>query len=221
MSRIYISTETIQKCLKEGVNRQTLNLISSFKKDRIATTPKNTATQHEQYHQNTKKPIKNASTINHETKSKNPITTLSKEAIEVMSLLNIKTPISKKEAKRLLRQIHKSRKKKKIPIGAITERRISKNHNIIQSSFRAFTFSIPNNTLKKYSKKNKPLVDTRNSDTYNFVGEYNARNVEFGHGRRKSAEWNDDKAIELQKTLNSLRQLRKTDPNIFDREAMK
>lgn len=76
-------------------------------------------------------------------------------------------------------------------------------------------------THSRQTSKTKPIYDSRGNDSYNFAGEYTARNVEYGHGRRKSDEWNDSTAYDLNKELDKLRQIRKEDPNTFDRQAMK
>ena len=67
----------------------------------------------------------------------------------------------------------------------------------------------------------RSLIKNHNNDYHNFAGEYRAREVEFGHGRAKSKEWNTDRARELKRGLRELRQLRRDDPNLFDRGAMK
>lgn len=54
----------------------------------------------------------------------------------------------------------------------------------------------------------KPLVKNSGNDMHNFAGEYEARNVEFGHGRRKSDEWNDRLAFDLKNKLKEEREAR-------------
>lgn len=39
-------------------------------------------------------------------------------------------------------------------------------------------------------KSSKPLYDTYGKDYYDFAGEYEARSISFGYGRKKSKEWN-------------------------------
>ena len=43
---------------------------------------------------------------------------------------------------------------------------------------------------------------------YNLAGEYEVRNVEFGHGRRKTNEWNDKVAFGLKDKLKEEREAR-------------
>ena len=69
--------------------------------------------------------------------------------------------------------------------------------------------------------KNKPIYDNRGNDAYDFAGEYSAHNVEYGHGRRKSDEWNNSVALDLKHELDNLRKIQKDDPNTFDHGAMK
>ena len=65
--------------------------------------------------------------------------------------------------------------------------------------------------VKKQQKiwpSTKPLVKNSGNDMHNFAGEYEARNVEFGHGRRKSDEWNDRSAFDLPNKLREEREAR-------------
>ena len=81
--------------------------------------------------------------------------------------------------------------------------------------------------IKTKQKKNKlhyeekPLVNSDGKDMYDFAGEYESRNVEYGHGRRKSDEWNNMAALDLRRELDNLRKVQRDDPNTFDRGAMK
>lgn len=54
-----------------------------------------------------------------------------------------------------------------------------------------------------------------------YINQDYSRKNEFGHGRKRNLEWNDNKARELKESLSSLRKLQKFDPNTFDRGAMK
>jgi|GEM_PF-5173948 hypothetical protein len=101
-------------------------------------------------------------------------------------------------------------------------REISSHFRSTHSSFFLTSTSNHKTTSRpKQSSKSKPIYDSRGNDSYNFAGEYSARNVEYGHGRRKSDEWNDSAAYDLKKELDKLWQIRKDDPNTFDRQAMK
>lgn len=70
-----------------------------------------------------------------------------------------------------------------------------------------------NRTISK--KSTEPLVHSLGYD--NPAAEYESRQVEFGHGRAKSREWNDEIARKFQKELKSSR--RKSDWT--DRFALK
>lgn len=74
---------------------------------------------------------------------------------------------------------------------------------------------------RRYKAPERPLVWTEGHDNYNFAGEYRAREVEFGHGRAKSKEWNDEEARRLKGELRKLRRIRKRNPDLFDRDAIK
>ncbi len=74
---------------------------------------------------------------------------------------------------------------------------------------------------KHYFGEEKPLINSDGKDMYDLAGEYAAREVEFGHGRRKSDEWNNAAALDLRRELDKLRSIQKNDPNTFDRGAMK
>lgn len=65
-------------------------------------------------------------------------------------------------------------------------------------------------------KSTEPLVHSL--DYNNPIAEYESRQVEFGHGRAKSKEWNDEVAREFQKEL---RQNHKQKPDWTDRFALK
>ena len=67
----------------------------------------------------------------------------------------------------------------------------------------------------------KPLINSDGKDMYDFAGEYESRNIEYGHGRRKSDEWNNMAALDLKRELDNLRKVQRDDPNTFDRGAMK
>ena len=77
--------------------------------------------------------------------------------------------------------------------------------------------------LKKPKNPNRSnssrIINT--TDYNDLAGEYESRQLEFGHGRAKSKEWNDEIAKELRNELRAARKLQKRDPNTFDRFAMK
>ncbi len=77
-------------------------------------------------------------------------------------------------------------------------------------------------TRKTYnSRKKRNGISAQNYDTNDLVGQDMTRNIEYGHGRRKSDEWNNKVAVKLNKEIEELKKMRFDDPNQFDRQAMK
>ena len=79
----------------------------------------------------------------------------------------------------------------------------------------AFIMDTPSGTSNRKKKivrhkieNNYRYVGAKNKDFYDFAGEYQARNVEYGHGRKKSREWNDQAALNLKDELAELKRLR-------------
>ena len=97
----------------------------------------------------------------------------------------------------------------------------NKNTQSFQKTGTKTTTTIKPKKKKHYFSEEKPLIGFDGKDMYDFAGEYAAREVEFGHGRRKSDEWNNTAAFDLHRELEKLRSIRKNDPNTFDRGAMK
>ena len=54
-----------------------------------------------------------------------------------------------------------------------------------------------------------------------YTSQETSRRTEFGHGRKRREEWNSSIALDLKKELDNLRRIQKSDPNTFDRGAMK
>lgn len=98
---------------------------------------------------------------------------------------------------------------------------------------------IKNNPFRKKTISNKPKKNKTKAHKAHFssdvtihspdgldmqdyyINQDYSRKNEFGHGRKKSLEWNDTEARELKKSLSNLRKLRESDPNTFDRGAVK
>ena len=101
-------------------------------------------------------------------------------------------------------------------------KKFRKKSYIFHSSTINFVSVKPTRTTQNHvPKRTKQLFSTKGQDAYNFAGEYSARNVEHGHGRRKSLEWNDSRALDLEAELKNLHKLQEDDPNTFDRFAIK
>lgn len=77
-------------------------------------------------------------------------------------------------------------------------------------------------TRKTYnSHKKRNGISAQNYDPHDLASQDMARNIEYGHGRRKSDEWNNKAAVKLNKEIEELKKMRFDDPNQFDRQAMK
>ncbi len=102
---------------------------------------------------------------------------------------------------------HPAKKKKqnttKHFMGEITEHRLPKNTK------QTVTFSYnPRRSNSKPTPNKDPGKKTPVSSKYMFdysspANEYESRQVEFGHGRTKSKEWNDEIAKKFQKEIKS------------------
>lgn len=77
------------------------------------------------------------------------------------------------------------------------------------------------NPLRLRDDYSKPLHDTTGKDYYDFASEYASRGVEFGHGRKKSKEWQGAHVSGTGGSIDHMRSIRCSDPNVFDRQAMK
>lgn len=193
MSRIYISKETIEKLYETTrLSKESKSLIDKFDPQRKNVN---------------KKPKQNLPLLNTANKTK------TKTSSQI-----------KNEARRARRKMKRAK--------AIEERKAleeAKLQRVREISERAslqpvgFSLSIKKQSSRARSShtKTKPLINSKNNDAYNFAGEYSARNVEFGHGRQKSQEWNIEAAKSLRAELEHLKKLHHDDPNTFDRGAMK
>lgn len=235
MSQINVSKEFLMKLKASSDSNEVISVLEKFSADRnVEKIRQREIVLAKRLNERLEKAQKERAVALSNKKKKpkvqGPITTPSAEAKKVMEIFGTTTPLSKKEAKRKLRELKIELKKPDVK--AEIERKklarvqaYSKNARSVRQSvgFSAtplYNRSSHNPSPNKY-KKEKPLVNTKGNDSYNFAGEYSARNVEFGHGRQKSLEWNDVKAFNLQKELQRLRDLKESDPNTFDREAMK
>ena len=77
------------------------------------------------------------------------------------------------------------------------------------------------NPLRLRDDYSKPLHDTTGKDYYDLAGEYASRGVEFGHGRKKSQEWQGVHLSGTGGSISHMKKLMRDDPNTFDRQAMK
>ena len=75
-------------------------------------------------------------------------------------------------------------------------------------------------------KGNRPtdnyIVRTGETDIYDdYINAETSRGAEYGHGRKRSSEWNKATALDFRKELEELLKKRAKDSNEFDRQAMK
>ena len=84
---------------------------------------------------------------------------------------------------------------------------------------------------RKFRPKTKKSKKKRTDDAYyhpdglDMFDYYTSKEAfsknEFAHGRKRREEWNSSIAFNLKKELDDLRKLQRSDPNTFDRGAMK
>lgn len=123
-------------------------------------------------------------------------------------------------------ELHKPKntpkKKKKSPtkplMGDISKCQHSRVINQPVTFFYTPRKSSPRPSSSKSSGKKVPVSSKYMFDHSSPANEYESRQVEFGHGRAKSKEWNDEVAREFQKEL---KQNHKQKPDWTDRFALK
>lgn len=71
------------------------------------------------------------------------------------------------------------------------------------------------------NKSSRPLYNPEGKDLYDLAGEYQARNIQFGYGRKKSKEWKGAIYSGTGGSISYIRRLQHEDPNVLDRQAMK
>ena len=229
MARIQFSKEVYEKLKKSSQSEEAKILLSKFDPNRPFKGQNKLSFTTKQ-----KTPSKNVVVHNKKTrkraKKKNPIYT--GPGIRIGNRITTEPPIfaelnfteeqkkqwteaSKRGKRAIVRNIMEAKKLKRVQ--EISRRSRSTSATFFSSG--SVGRKTPSNP--RTSAKNKPIYNSSGNDAYNFASEYEARNVEYGHGRRKSDEWNDATAHDLEKELNRLRQIQKEDPNTFDRQAMK
>ena len=111
-------------------------------------------------------------------------------------------------------KVVESMRAKKEPKQEFEHKRKRKKKSQQKSKQRSNTKPIPSKRSRAKKQKRlwsdgaKPLINYEGEDMYNLAGEYEARNVDFGHGRRKSDEWNDRSAFDLKDKLKEEREAR-------------
>lgn len=209
MAKIQFSKESFAKLKSSQLDKETATLLDKFNPDRPEPKRK-TATS--------KQPIDSdvdKNTIKQSRKA------LKRQFRKIRQAYGIPAPKkTSSAAKRLARKMARIEleKQKLERVRRISNQAKSESHFSI---FSPGLSSAKSSSNSRQRARTKPIYDTRGNDAYNFAGEYSARNVEYGHGRRKTDEWNDATAYDLNNRLNELRKIQKVDPNTFDRGAMK
>lgn len=220
MSQITISKETLEKLNNNTFSEEKTSVLKQFlpnrqlRKTKSETQPKPSCSLRIAKPSEKKKDLK--------TK---------KDALYISALTKTRNsqPLSKKESKELARRKrvaektkvnqNKLLKKTKNYIGNITDHRLPRSVSTGPSTFfysprKTKTNAIPHRKTSKSTNGELRFI----FDNNDLASEYETRSVEFGHGRKKSLEWNDEIAKSLQKELRK-RQRKK--PDWTDRFAIK
>lgn len=199
MAKIYVSPETLKKLSELNGSQNRINSLKAFDINR--PEPK-------QYHSK----VKNKTSTNETTSNKKASKPKQSKPTQIRRVtLNIlKHPPKKSKKKKVARTKHL--------MGEITERRCSRS-----VGKPATFFYTPRRSSSKPMPNQNPGKKTPVSSKYMFdysspANEYESRQVEFGHGRTKSKEWNDEVAKKFQKEMKGTRR-RKRDWT--DRFALK
>ena len=135
-----------------------------------------------------------------------------------------KETLKKKRRKTNARRVASAKRKAQIEAEKLAKvRKISSR--FIPGSTPVNTFglgSATNHSVHRSSNSSqKRGLSAQDFDNDNFASQQFVRDIEYGHGRKRTAEWNNTIARNFRKELNQLRQKQKEDPNTFDRGAMK
>ena len=186
MSKLYISEKTLNKLSKSQINQKFLNTFNHFDVEHSKS---------KQPQIKTKQPRSIDKTPNLQQSPKKELTQDKKIqlAIQEMKKAFAKNKntyhYSAEKAKRLSEEL--KAKKIKASLDKLSKQSTPKKPKVIK--------------LKKKhiasKKSTKPLVHSL--DYNNPAAEYESRQVEFGHGRTKSKEWNDEIARQFQKEIRT------------------
>ena len=183
MSKIYISSETLDKLNNSNDSQKYSDLLKAFN----VTSQKPEKRQSSASKSKTVNIAHVDNKLNQDDKIKN--------ALEIMMKSLAKTrhnytysPQKAKELSRMLKE-----KRRKYPVAKPIKQ--SKPPRIKVIKFKK--------TKKASKSQSRPIANT--ADYNDLAGEYKSRQVEFGHGRAKSKEWNDEIARQLQKELKNRR----------------
>lgn len=233
MSKLYISEKTLNKLSESKISQKFLNAFNQF--DIEYSKPKQPQTKTKQSHPIGKTPNLNQQSSHNNSKHNqnqiNPISAQNEPALRQalnpkqnpkkepsqdekiqLAIQEMKKAFAKnkntyhysaEKAKRLFEEL--KAKKRKASLDKLSKQSTPKKPKVIKLKKKS--------TISK--KSTEPLVHSLDYD--NPVAEYESRQVEFGHGRTKSKEWNDEIARKFQKELKSSRRKH----NWTDRFALK
>lgn len=187
MAKIYVSPETLKKLSEKGGYNEILNHFDVNRPE-------------------PKRAIKNNNKKPQIIKQRSNNTESEKELRRSLKLLKRKLRKIRQHHHIDIQNLNNPPKKKKKSttrplMGDITERRLPKDINQPVTFSYAPRKSSSKPTSSKSSGKKTPVSSKYMFDYSSPVSEYESRQVEFGHGRAKSKEWNDEVARKFQKEL--------------------
>lgn len=188
MSKLYISEKTLNKLSESQINQKFLNVFNHFDVEHSKS---------KQPQIKTKQPRPIDKTPNLQQSSKKELSQDEKIQLAIQEMKKAFTGnkntyhYSAEKAKRLSEEL--KAKKRKPSLKKPSKQSVPKKPKVIKLKKKR--------TISK--KSTEPLVHSLDYD--NPVAEYESRQVEFGHGRAKSKEWNDEIARKFQKELKSSR----------------
>ncbi|MBO7131881.1 hypothetical protein J6V85_01260 [Candidatus Saccharibacteria bacterium] len=201
MSKLYISEKTLNKLSKSKISQKYLNAFNHFDVEHSKS---------KQPQIKTKQPRPIDKTPNLQQSPKKELTQDEKIQLAIQEMKKAFAEnkntyhYSAEKAKRLSEEL--KAKKIKASLDKLSKQSTPEKPKVIKLKKKR--------TISK--KSTKPLVHSLDYD--NPAAEYESRQVEFGHGRAKSKEWNDEIARSLK---GELRRARKQKPDWTDRFALK
>ena len=186
MSKLYISEKTLNKLSKSQINQKFLNVFNHFDVEHSKS---------KQHQIKTKQPRPIDKTPNLQQSPKKELTQDEKIQLAIQEMKRAFAEnkntyhYSAEKAKRLSEEL--KAKKIKASLDKLSKQSTPKKPKVIKLKKKR--------TISK--KSTEPLVHSLEYN--NPIAEYESRQVEFGHGRAKSKEWNDEIARKFQKELKS------------------
>ncbi len=191
MSKLYISEKTLNKLSESQINQKFLNVFNHFdvkhsksKQPQIKTKQPRPIDKTPNLQQSSKKEL------SQDEKIQLAIQEMKKAFAENKNTYHY----SAEKAKQLSEKL--KAKKRKPSLKKLSKQSTPKKPKVIKLEKKHIASK----------KSTEPLVHSL--DYNNPIAEYESRQVEFGHGRAKSKEWNDEIARKFQKELKSSRRKR-------------